>query len=91
MLILISTPSQVHTPREHANLLELFDRGLRRFHLRKPGWSEGQIAHYVDQIGAYRDRVVIHGIEAGTAARLGVVSLLLLRIGGHAACHRAMA
>jgi hypothetical protein len=69
MLIVITPPSSV--PQEHTIVRTLFDQGLQRLHIRKPGWSDNAIERYVDGISAYRDRIVIHSTPQLTA-RLGV-------------------
>jgi thiamine-phosphate pyrophosphorylase len=69
MLIVITPPTCVS--QEHSIIRTLFDHGLQRLHVRKPGWSNEAIEQYVDRVDPYRDRIVIHSTPQ-LAARLGV-------------------
>ena len=69
MLIVITPPTCVS--QEHSIVRTLFDQGLQRLHIRKPGWSEEAIEQYVDRVASHRDRIVIHSTPQ-LAARLGV-------------------
>ena len=69
MLIVITPPACVS--QEHSIVRTLFDQGLQRLHVRKPGWSEDSIERYVDRVDSYRNRICIHSTPQ-LAARLGV-------------------
>ena len=59
-IIVISHPD--NHPKEHQLLIELFNAGLTRFHLRKPGWSAGEMINYINSFPfEFRDRIVLHG------------------------------
>lgn len=48
-------------PREVAVLGGLLERGLDRYHLRKPGWPDGRIAAWLGLLpAAWRRHVVLH-------------------------------
>jgi len=78
-------------------LAPLFAGGLRRLHVRKPGWSRAELADYVQAIAPqYRPRLVLHahyalapalglgGIHLTEAARRAPGLARLLRAqGGH--------
>lgn len=72
MLIVITAPTAV--PKEHVLAAQLFDRGLRRLHIRKPEWSEQSIVQFVHRLDRYRDRIVLHG-SPSLASRLRVRGL----------------
>jgi thiamine-phosphate pyrophosphorylase len=50
-----------HDPRETALLGGLFAAGLERYHVRKPGWTRGQLQSFLRPWPcAWRARVVLH-------------------------------
>ena len=58
-LVVLSPPEE--RPREPATVTGLFAAGLDRYHLRKPGWAQKQIAHWLSALPAHwRGRVVLH-------------------------------
>ncbi|TGD79672.1 thiamine phosphate synthase [Hymenobacter wooponensis] len=58
-LLVISPPEPLEA--ELPFLLQLFEAGLQTYHVRKPGWSEQELAEYVQQIPAiYHNRLVVH-------------------------------
>jgi len=72
-LILITQPG-FHL-REHEFLRGMFEEGLQRLHVRKPGFSKEQFAEYIDDIPRrFRDKVVVHQFhELKTSLHLGGV------------------
>ncbi|MBJ6109036.1 thiamine phosphate synthase [Hymenobacter sp. BT523] len=69
-LLVISPPHSV--PHETALVSQLLAAGLARFHVRKPGWEQGEIAAYVADIPVrYRPRLVLHSHHA-LVAELGL-------------------
>ncbi len=89
MLVLISPPTAA--PNEHAVIDALFRHGLlQRFHLRKkPEWSDAEIARFVDRVGSYRDRIVLHTARPTLAAELGlaVCATPVCAMRFHRVCH----
>lgn len=58
-LIVISSPRK--TDGEIANTIRMFDAGLQRFHLRKPGTSKKYIKEFIEGVPKkYHSRIVIH-------------------------------
>ena len=58
-LIVISPPASIKN--ENKLVLGLFTRGLKLFHLRKPGYSKLQLRNYLMQIPAkFHKKIVIH-------------------------------
>ncbi len=58
-LIVITHPEPV--PQEAARINALFDAGLPRLHIRKPGYNETQFRQLLQDITpAYRNRLVVH-------------------------------
>lgn len=58
-LTLISPPEQ--EDHEIETLLGLFDTGLKRYHLRKPGWDHDQLRSYLNQLPEWTHRhIVVH-------------------------------
>lgn len=58
-LVVISSPRK--KDGEVADVIRMFDAGLERFHLRKPGVSKKYIKEFLEQIPLrYRSRIVIH-------------------------------
>lgn len=58
-VIVISNPEEL--TGEAKIVVELFEAGLERFHLRKPKYSTNSLRNYLDKIPAkYRNRIVIH-------------------------------
>ena len=58
-LLVIS--SEQHQASEPEVLPQLFAAGLTTFHLRKPGWSQGELEAYLRAIPArYHPRIVLH-------------------------------
>jgi thiamine-phosphate pyrophosphorylase len=58
-LIVISSPEGFEG--EIKIVHELFELGMRHFHLRKPKFSTEQLKQYLDRINKkYRDRIIIH-------------------------------
>jgi thiamine-phosphate pyrophosphorylase len=42
-------------------LLQLFENGLQRFHLRKPAWNFLQLQHYINSVPEkFHNRIVLH-------------------------------
>src|SRR3569833_4120963 len=61
-LVVIS--AETADPREIACVHAMLRRGLTRFHLRKPGWSEEQLRAWSDAYAPEeRLRFVLHGEE----------------------------
>lgn len=59
LLILLSLPDTFE--KECAMVSELFEQGMTHFHLRKPSWTEVQMAAWLDEIPAkYLSNIVIH-------------------------------
>jgi thiamine-phosphate pyrophosphorylase len=74
-LILISPP--INQPREHLVLKALFERGLDTYHLRKPGFTEAQLVHYLATLSPqHLGRVVTHQ-HHGLAAKHGLKGIHL--------------
>ncbi|MBF9141432.1 thiamine phosphate synthase [Hymenobacter properus] len=62
-LVVISAPEAV--AHETDKMRGLLDAGLRRLHLRKPGFSAGEMASIIEQLPArYHARLVLHGHPA---------------------------
>jgi len=58
-LVVISSPRKKEG--EVADTIRMFEAGLQRFHLRKPGVSKKYIKEYIELIPErYRNRIVIH-------------------------------
>lgn len=58
-LIVISNPDTI--PNEPQIIDQLFEAGLTRFHLRKPGYEERQVTGLLKQINEqYHHRIVLH-------------------------------
>lgn len=58
-LIVVSSPKKKE--EEIVHLIRMFDAGLERFHLRKPGVSKKYLKEFIEQIPKkYRNRVIIH-------------------------------
>ncbi|OUJ76018.1 thiamine phosphate synthase [Hymenobacter crusticola] len=58
-LLLISPPEE--NPTEIPTLVQLFEAGLGLFHLRKPEWTEAQLADYLRAVPAeLHSRIVLH-------------------------------
>lgn len=58
-LVIVSSPRK--KDGEVGDLIRMFDAGLERFHLRKPGTSKKYIKEFIEQIPKkYRNRIVIH-------------------------------
>jgi len=58
LFIVISDPS---TREGEAGIVcQLFEAGLSRFHLRKPGWSRDEMRELLAGLHPYHDRVVLH-------------------------------
>lgn len=59
MLIVISDPGPVADESQCINLL--FEAGMQRFHLRKPGWSVNAVRSLLRGINpAYHNRIALH-------------------------------
>ncbi|MEM1325181.1 MAG: bifunctional hydroxymethylpyrimidine kinase/phosphomethylpyrimidine kinase [Bacteroidota bacterium] len=59
MIIILSPPTLL--PNEQQIVIQLFEVGLERFHLRKPDFSDIDIATYLSQIPMeYWNRIVLH-------------------------------
>ncbi len=58
---LIAISPETTRPDEVKWVNRLFDSGLDRFHLRKPGWTDYETGSYVLGISeCWRDRIVVH-------------------------------
>jgi thiamine-phosphate pyrophosphorylase len=58
-VIVLSSPASVE--EEHAKVIQLFEAGLERFHLRKPDFSDVDYAQWLAQIpNFYWNRIVLH-------------------------------
>lgn len=58
-LIVVSAPKK--RDGEAGEVIRMFEAGLERFHLRKPGASKKYIKEFIEQIPVkYRNRIVIH-------------------------------
>lgn len=58
-LIVVSSPRK--KDGEVADVIRMFEAGLERFHMRKPGASKKYVKEFIEQIPKkYRDRIVIH-------------------------------
>ena len=65
-------------------LASLFAHGLRRLHVRKPGWSRAELADYVHAIAPqYRPRLVLHS-HYDLAPELGLGGIHLTETARHA-------
>lgn len=58
LLIVISDP--LAREGEAGMVRQLFDEGLERFHLRKPGWSCEELYELLEALSPFHDRVVLH-------------------------------
>ena len=66
-LTLITPPDRASN--EIPFLIRLFEAGLDNLHLRKPGWTEGEIRRYLDRIpSGWHDRIVLHHHPAAAKA-----------------------
>lgn len=74
-LYVITTP-QIF-PNEAQLLTCLFEEGMRRLHLRKPGCEREEICKLLDEIPSiYRDRIVLHDwLDVAVELKLGGVHL----------------
>lgn len=58
-LVIVSSPRK--KDGEVSDVIRMFEAGLERFHLRKPGTSKKYIKEFIEQIpNKYRNRIVIH-------------------------------
>lgn len=58
-LVVVSSPRK--KDGEIGDVIRMFDAGLERFHLRKPGSSKKYVKEFIEQIpNKYRNRIVIH-------------------------------
>ncbi len=58
-LIVVSPENEY--PKEHDWVCRLFDAGLWRYHLRKPGWDDADVEAYLEKIPHnWRSQVVVH-------------------------------
>ncbi len=58
-LIVVSSPGK--KDGEIGDVIRMFEAGLQRFHLRKPGSSRKYIKEFLDQVPKkYRSRIIIH-------------------------------
>lgn len=58
-LIVVSSPKK--KDEEIVHVIRMFEAGLERFHLRKPGVSKKYLKEFIEQIPKkYRNRVIIH-------------------------------
>lgn len=71
MQVVVISP-EGRAPGEIAIVRALFAAGLARLHLRKPAWSEGEVAAWLEALDdGDRARVVVHQ-HHGLVARLGL-------------------
>jgi thiamine-phosphate pyrophosphorylase len=58
-LIVITAPHCI--PQEVEIWLQLFNLGLQKLHLRKPGWDNGNLVDLIEQVPmCWRKRIVVH-------------------------------
>lgn len=58
-LIVITAPDFIKNEAE--TWMQLFDLGLQKLHVRKPGWDEKEIAGLLEQVPtSWKKRIVIH-------------------------------
>lgn len=64
-------------PQEEEAVIRLFDAGMERFHLRKPGAGKSRLCRYIERIpDAYRTRIVLHdAFELASAFGLAGIHL----------------
>lgn len=69
-MIVITNPSQV---KNEINILHsLFEEGLSLLHIRKPDFSEAEMAQFIDQIKLeFRNKLVLHN-HLHLAENLGI-------------------
>lgn len=66
-LVVFSSKNKFHS--EIPAVIQMFEKGLRTFHLRKPKFSTKELEEYVNSIPeAYRNRIIIHSHHELAAA-----------------------
>ncbi|NJL74087.1 MAG: hypothetical protein HC892_02600 [Saprospiraceae bacterium] len=74
-IIIISSPE--HVAQEQAIVIQLFEAGLQRFHLRKPNYSDLEYAKWLSVIPkAFWNRIVLHHHHS-LAEQLGLAGVHL--------------
>jgi thiamine-phosphate pyrophosphorylase len=74
MKLLVISP-EGHDPRETAALGVFLERGLERYHVRKPTWMEEELEAWILGLPvAWRRRLVLHQ-HHGLVARLGLLGI----------------